>query len=129
MSTRPAATQRRYGGLVLILLSVGLLLFGGGFFPPLIGIIGGLTGTRINKPLTRSREHSGGNLSRWLAWLYPWVLIVFLLQIFGQIIVGRFYNNWLMTYMSINVLLILGFLLLSVVSALAHDVQRTVAIL
>lgn len=36
--------HRRHGGLVLILLSIAMLLFGGGFFPPVIGIIGGAGG-------------------------------------------------------------------------------------
>jgi hypothetical protein len=44
----------KLGGSILILLSVALLLFGGGIFPPLIGVIGGVAGTRINKPLTGS---------------------------------------------------------------------------
>ena len=47
-----AFVQRKHGGLVLILLSIALLLFGGGFFPPLIGIIGGVAGTRINQPIS-----------------------------------------------------------------------------
>src|SRR3972149_6730401 len=46
-----AFVQRKHGGLALILLSVALLLFGGGIFPPLIGLVGGAAGTQINKPL------------------------------------------------------------------------------
>ena len=39
--------ERKNGGLVLILLSIILLLFGGGIIPPIIGVIGGIIGTRI----------------------------------------------------------------------------------
>ncbi len=39
--------ERRYGGLVLISLSVLLLLVGGGFGPVLMGIILGIAATRI----------------------------------------------------------------------------------
>lgn len=39
--------QRKNGGLILVLLSVVMLLVGGGFIPPLFGIIAGLIGTRL----------------------------------------------------------------------------------
>jgi hypothetical protein len=39
--------QRRSGGWVLVLLSIVMLLVGGGFFPPLFGIVAGLIGTRL----------------------------------------------------------------------------------
>lgn len=43
--------QRRHGGLILVLLSVAMLLLGGGFGPPILGVIVGLAATRINAPL------------------------------------------------------------------------------
>jgi hypothetical protein len=46
-----AFIQRQHSGVGLIVLSVALLLFGGGFFPPLIGLIGGVAGTQVNRPL------------------------------------------------------------------------------
>ena len=36
--------QRKNGGLTLILLSILMLLVGGGFIPPLFGIIAGVIG-------------------------------------------------------------------------------------
>jgi hypothetical protein len=39
-----AGARRRHGGLVLILLSTGMLLSGGGIGPPLLGILGGIAG-------------------------------------------------------------------------------------
>jgi hypothetical protein len=48
-----AFVQRLQGGTILALLSLGLLLFGGGIFPPLIGIIGAVAGTRINTCLNK----------------------------------------------------------------------------
>ena len=119
-----AFVQRKHGGLILILLSIGQLLFGGGLFPPLIGAIAGMVGTRINEPLTWSRAHLGGGFSRWLAKLYPWALIAYLVLVFGQFITGYFFNEFLMTYMGINVLFIMGFLLLAVFSSFAHDAQE-----
>ena len=43
--------QRRHGGWVQMALAVLLLLFGGGFFPPIIAFVGGVAGTQINRPL------------------------------------------------------------------------------
>jgi hypothetical protein len=43
-----AFVQRRIGGLVLILLSVLLLLVGGGLGPPLVGVILGIAALRMH---------------------------------------------------------------------------------
>jgi len=62
--------DRRHGGLVLMLLSVLLLLVGGGFGPPLIGIIIGIGATRIG---VASRQRPR-RLSRALGRVWPWIL-------------------------------------------------------
>ena len=98
-----AFVQRKNGGLVLILLSIALLLFGGGFFPPVIGIIGGAAGTKINKPLTRKP----GSITRFAAILWPWPLVVFLVWVLGQFPVGYFFNDFLTSIMGFGMLLIL----------------------
>lgn len=49
--------QRKHGGLFLILLSVIMLLVGGGLFPPVFGVAAGIIGTRI-KPSIESK-HGG----------------------------------------------------------------------
>jgi hypothetical protein len=41
--------QRKHSGLMLILLSVLMLLVGGGLFPPVFGVAAGLIGTRIKR--------------------------------------------------------------------------------
>lgn len=40
--------QRKQGGLVLILLSIAMLIVGGGFAPPVMGILAGVAGLGIN---------------------------------------------------------------------------------
>ncbi len=45
--------QRKNGGLVLILLSIIMLLVGGGLFPPVFGVVAGIIGTGI-KPSSES---------------------------------------------------------------------------
>jgi hypothetical protein len=112
-----AFVQRKHGGLVLILLSIALLLFGGGFFPPLIGIIGGAAGTRINRPL----RGKPGRVTRFAARLWPWPLVVLMVWLLAQFLVGYFFNDFLKGIMGFGLLLILTMLPLSVYTAYAHD--------
>lgn len=57
-----AFVQRKNGGLVLILLSIIMLLVGGGLFPPAFGLIAGIIGTRI-KQLPRTRMNGISRIS------------------------------------------------------------------
>ena len=66
---------------VLILLSGALLLFGGGIFSPLIGIISGTAGTKINKPIPKKQP---GTFKRFAARLWPWHLVFFMVWITSQ---------------------------------------------
>jgi hypothetical protein len=109
--------QRKNGGLVLILLSIALLLFGGGLFPPLIGLIGGAAGMKINKPINRVP----GNIPRQAAKLWPWPLVVLMTWLLGQFVVGYFFNEFLMGVMWWGLLLIVTMLPLSVYTGYAHD--------
>ena len=63
--------QIKHGGLMMILLSIVLLLVGGGFAPPIFGIILGVAGTRINTPLSWWRTHLPAGLRSFLAKLWP----------------------------------------------------------
>lgn len=45
--------QRKYGGLWLILLSIALLLVGGGLIPPFFGIAGGIIAITMNYKATK----------------------------------------------------------------------------
>jgi hypothetical protein len=112
-----AYVQRKDGGLVLILLSVALLLFGGGIFPPLIGVIGGGAGTRINRPF----RGESGRVTRIAAKLWPWPLVILLVWLLGQFPIGHFFNDSLKGVMGFGLLLILVMLPLSVYTAYAHD--------
>lgn len=109
---------RKHGGLGLFLLSVPLLLFGGGLFPPFINGISALLATRINKPVTRPQIG-------WLAAMYPWPLVAYLVIVFGQFVVGHFFNDFLQQVMVVTVGLILGSLFMAVYTAVAKDAQKT----
>jgi len=116
--------HKKRGGLVLILLCIPLLLFGGGLFPPLIGIIAGALGMRINKPLDPEGSRLSGGLLRVLAVLWPWALGLFVAWVFGQWVIGHFFNDWLLTNGYLIIVMVLGSLLLTVITTYAHDLQR-----
>jgi hypothetical protein len=64
------------GGRILLLLSVILMLVGGGFGPPLIGILAGAAGTMIGAPLTWWRKSLSLNVRGLLAGSWPWVFAI-----------------------------------------------------
>jgi hypothetical protein len=109
--------QGKYGGLGLNLLSLTLLLFGGGFFPPLIGLIGGAAATQIN----RSLRGQPGALTRFAAKFWPWPLVLLVGWLLAQFLVGYFFNDALKSVMGWVLLFIVTFLLLSVYVGYAHD--------
>jgi hypothetical protein len=113
--------QKRHGGLGLILLCIPLLLFGGGIFPPVIGIIAGALGTRIDKPPDPDGSRLPAGLVHFLAALWPWMLAVYVVWILGQWLIGHFFNNWLLANGYLIIVMVLGSLLLTVVSAYARD--------
>lgn len=65
---------RKYGGAVLMLLSIILWLIGGGF-APIFSNICHCYATRINKPLKWWRAHLPINVRGFLAKLWPWSII------------------------------------------------------
>ena len=116
---------KKHGGVGMILLSILMLLFGGGIFPPLIGIIGGVAGIKINTPFTeQQRNNRSGSLSRLLAKLWPWPLVALAVWLVGQWIVGYLFADFMMDFAYVSVLLILALLPLSVFSGSAYDIQK-----
>jgi hypothetical protein len=67
--------QRKNGGLFLIFLSIVMLLVGGGFGPPILGVIVGVAATRINAPPAWLGTHLSSGSQRFLAKLWPWCFI------------------------------------------------------
>jgi len=117
--------QRKHGGLVLILLSIIMLLVGGGIFPPIIGIIVGAVGTKINAPLSWWRAHLSDGLRRFLGKVWPWSFVACLtawLALFpGSTILGYFFGVNNPNLVSILFFSALGTLLLTILTGFAHD--------
>jgi hypothetical protein len=109
--------QRRHGGWVQMALSILLLLFGGGFFPPIIAFVGGLAGIQINRPLVGQPAR----LTSLAARFWPWTLVLFVAWTLGQFPFGYFFNDFLKSMMVLSLLVILTSLPLAVYTAYAHD--------
>ena len=112
-----AYIQGKAGGVVLIVLCVARLLLGGGFFPPLIGLVAGAAATAILKPF--SRPPSG--LQRFIARLWPWPLVLLTAWLVLQFPVGALFNDWLKSIMGLALVFIVVMLPVSVWCANARD--------
>jgi len=108
-----AFVQRKHGGAVLILLSIAMLLVGGGFGSPIIGILAGIAGTSINAPLTWWRTRLAGNARYLLAQLWPWV--------FGVALI----NGVFLFVGAIFLVYAFGSLLLTIITGVAYDLRSS----
>jgi hypothetical protein len=113
--------DQRHGGLVLIALSAFLLLIGGGFGPPLVGIIVGVAVTMASvEPHRRP-----GAVSRALGRLWPGFtaagVLGYLLLMPGMVIIYLAFD--VTSASAVSVLPVLSFvsLVLALVAARAHD--------
>jgi hypothetical protein len=117
--------QRKHGGQVMMLLSIIMLLVGGGIFPPIIGLMLGALGTRINAPFTGWRAHLPVGLRLSLGKVWPWLfaacLSAWLCLFPGINVLGYFFGvddaNLTFTVMYTA----FGSLLLTILTGFAHD--------
>lgn len=120
--------DREHAGLALILLSIIMLLVGGGFGPPLLGIIVGLVATRIHAPLAWWRAHLSAPSQHLIAILWPWslavCLIAWLLLCPGMLVLAWLFQIDSPIVVPIIFLIAFGLLILTIVAAFARDIQR-----
>jgi hypothetical protein len=127
-----AFVHRKYGGWVLLLLSITLFLVGGGFGPIFLALLASATATRIDKPLTWWRAHLPVSVRGFLAKLWPWCLVASVLlfvitvemAIFGYPLLWFFGSDTTYAIQSALAYIMLGLMVLSVPVAFAHDIQR-----
>ena len=121
--------QQKHGGQVMMLLSIIMLLVGGGIFPPIIGLMIGTLGTRINAPSTGSRTRFAVGLRPFLGKVWPWAFVVCLIAwlcLFPGInILGYFFSVNDPNLTVILIFFALGSLLLTILTGMAHDIQQT----
>jgi len=65
--------KRKHGGLILLLLSICLLLLGGGVGPPVLGILAGIGGLQIHASHTWWRRRIPAGFRNFLSRLWPWI--------------------------------------------------------
>jgi hypothetical protein len=118
-----AFVGRKRGGLVLMLLSVALLLVGGGIFPPVFGILAGWVGTRVHTGLPWWRRRREGAGTRLLAALWPWPAVAFGLWALAQWTLGAISNDLMRRFAILSPSLLLLSIVLTILSAFARDVR------
>jgi hypothetical protein len=118
--------HKKSGGWVTLILSIIMLLFGGGFFPPAIGIISSFVAMAIQKPIKTQKVNG---FIRMAAKLWPWPFIYFPLWGISQFVIGYYFNNFLKENMLIFTLLFILSLPLTILSAYSHDVINKPVIL
>lgn len=123
-----AYVNRKHGGRILILLAVGMLLVGGGFGPPLIGILAGWAGTGINSPLNWWQRRMSGVTGRAFGRVWPWVFalsaLAATLLVLGSLVLVYFFDVNNAEFFSNLFLFVLLALLVTVPAGFAYDSQR-----
>jgi len=127
-----AFIQTKHGAAVLFLLSVVLLLVGGGFGPISLLIVACIGASRIDRPLTWWRSHLPANLRRVIARSWIWWFAAALLWVPAEFAAGRILNlknDHSQTLSNLNLMLsypLLGFFALSLLTSFAHEIQRQI---
>lgn len=127
-----AFVQKKNGGLIQLLLSIGMLLVGGGFAPPIMGILASVAGIGIHAPHARWRTKLPAGVQSILARVFPWVFgvsvingvflvlgSVVLVYVFGLNNPALFVNSFLFAILA---------LILSIFTGIAYDIQHRSAI-
>lgn len=130
-----AFVQRKNGGAILLFLSIILFLVGGGSPPLFLGVLASVVATRINKPLKWWRSHLPVNVRSFLAKLWPWSIIAFVLMFWFAVVIAI--TGWpLILFFDANttdflpILTVFSyvsdlFLLFSIFAGFAYDIQRS----
>ncbi len=103
------------GGWILLALALALLLVGGGFVAMFVGVVASLLAIQIHQPLP---------LPRVLAALWPGTLIAYIVWIIAQWTFGTLVNDLLLQFAGAAFLLDLMLLVLTGLSAVAHDFRQ-----
>jgi hypothetical protein len=127
-----AFIDRKYGALILLFMSITLWLVGGGFAPIFMSLLAAATATRINKPLKWWRAHLPVKLRGFLAKLWLWSIISFVvvfvvgveIAIFGYPLLWLFDASTTYSIQSILAFIMVALMPVSIITAFAHDIQK-----
>lgn len=125
--------DRKHGGQIMILLFGALLLFGGGFAPPIMGMLAGWAGTGIHSPLTfwrtRFSPDTQHRLSRAWIWLFVISLFNMLILVVGSVMGVYLFNVNNADFFSNLFLLTFALMPVTVVTGFVYDVYHKEPIL
>ena len=115
---------RRHGPLVLGGLSAVLLGVGGGFVPPLYGILAAVAGAQIDARLSGWRARIPRSALWLLARCWPWLLVACFVWTAVQMVFGGALSPFLSSHAGLLFVASLVGLVVAVAAALAHDLFR-----
>jgi len=108
--------NHRNKGRLMILLSLALLLVGGGFVPVFIGV---LTGSAAC--LEKQEKYEEKKFWRFIATIWPWPVLLMVLWMPGSWLLGHFYSQFMLELSSLSfVLFDLGMPVLTLLSAYGY---------
>ena len=123
-----AFVGRKRGGPILMLLAVTMLLVGGGFAPPVIGLLSGLAALGINSPYPWWQAHLQNGPRLFLARTWPWVLGVTLTNgvflVIGSVILVIFFGLDTPQLFVDSFLVSVPLVLLTILTGVARDLEN-----
>ena len=121
--------HKKKGPLAMMVLAAGMLLFGGGLFPPVLGFLIGLAAARIRASKGWWADKASAGLRRFFArawgWIFALCVLGWLALFPGLNLLGYSFGVENKALTIAIILLALVTLTLTVISAYAHDAQRT----
>jgi hypothetical protein len=123
--------HKPYGARVFMFLSIILWLVGGGFAPLFMAVFAFVAATRIDSPLHWWRSHLPGYLKEFLAILWPWSIIVYVVAfVFGvEIAIFGYPLLWFFSAeVTYSIQWVLAYIMvilwpLSILSAISFDIN------
>jgi hypothetical protein len=121
--------QKKKGPLAMMVLAAGMLLFGGGLFPPVLAFLMGLAAARIQARKRWWADKAPAGLQRFVArawgWIFALCALAWLALFPGLNLLGYSFGVENEALTITIILLALVTLMLTVISAYAHDALRT----
>ncbi len=120
--------HRKSGSLVMILLSIAMLLSGGGIFPPVLAILIGVLASKIHSPLTGWRRHASnrfwGSLVKLWSMLFYVSIIAWIVLLIGPGILGYFFGIENAAVILVFMCLAFGLSAITLLTGFARDAMQ-----
>lgn len=119
--------DRKHIGLVLMILAIPMLLFGGGIFPPVLGILIGFFASRSRAMTTWAEMKLSKGLQSLLAKVWPWIfaacLLSWLMMVPGVPVLSYYFSSVSNAYIFTILGCMFVFLALTALAGMARDAR------